>query len=166
MAKIIRCHHCELQVAVDCTHCQHTLDRKGVQMPCCVKKLAAQQYFLGSFPKERHYCLQCCQMDPKYVVMWQTRFELLQKPEPCSECAVTLIRGRLRPPVPTVQTDELPIPFPAHSNTTMVGSCLPLQSSLLTGQAPRRLGFMLMMLYGWCKSRRRYLHCWWISRRT
>ena len=129
MATIILCHHCELAISVDCTHCQHTLDRKGVQSPCCARELGAHEYLLVPSPKGRHYCLPCCRMDPDYVVMWQNRFELLQKHKPCSGCAVTLLCAPPRPPLPAVQTDELPIPFPVHSNTTLVRSSLPRQSS-------------------------------------
>ena len=140
MATILRCHHCEVVISVDCTHYQHTLDRKGVQSPCCARELGAHEYLLVPFPKGRHYCLPCCRMDPDYVVMWQNRFELLQKPKPCSGCSVTLLCAPLRPPVLAVQTDEPPIPLPVHSNTTLVGSSLPWQSSLLTCQDPKKVG--------------------------
>ena len=99
MATILRCHHCELVISVDCTHCQHTLDRKGVQSPCCARELGAHEYLLVPFPMGRHYCLPCCRMDPDYVFMWRNRFELLQKPKPWSGCLVTLLRAPLRPPV-------------------------------------------------------------------
>ena len=81
-------------------------------------------------------------MDPTYVVQWQDRYDLLQKHEPCSVCAVTLIRGQRKPLVLTVQQDESPTPFSAQSNTTTVrnSSCQPLHASLLTGQDPKNFG--------------------------
>ena len=117
---MICCFQCELQVAVDCSRCQNTPDRRGKSRPCCPQELAVYEHVLMILPKDRHYCLGCCEKDAAYLAQWHRKKDWLQKHKPCSGCAVTLVSGKGKPLRQAEQQDESPTPPPAPSNTTTV----------------------------------------------
>jgi hypothetical protein len=119
MPSVLRCHHCQLVISVDCTNCQRTLDIHGVYSQCVAREMGADEFELVPFAKGKNYCLSCCMMKGDYVDMWRNRQQLLQKPKPCPGCVVTLLRAPLRPSLLADQTNVQPnIPRPVHSNTT------------------------------------------------